>query len=188
MQERNHGSYSPGKEVPAMKTGDNVVLEEGQFSVTIKNTTTVCDHLTLYTTNEGLYLQIIEDSETPMYMQTQQIITHVESSEQSTTLIPMIAFVLKSLENLSYSLFARTWLSICRLQEQQYIWLKYMISKGDGAIVARMLTKALWSCHEVQSYELNMPTQSDTCFSNLYIRCKRAYRDIYSSFTQYNCI
>ena len=184
-----------------MKTGDNVVLEEGQFSVTIKNTTTVCDHLTLYTTNEGLYLQIIEDSETPMYMQTQQIITHVESSEQSTTLIPMIAFVLKSLENLSYSLFARTWLSICRLQEQQYIWLKYMISKGDGAIVARMLTNsesvfgievgdllALWSCHEVQSYELNMPTQSDTCFSNLYIRCKRAYRDIYSSFTQYNCI
>ena len=179
-KERNHCSYSPGKEVPAKKTGDNVVSEEGQFSVTIKNTTTVCDHLTLYTTIEGLYLQIIEDSETPMYMQTQQIITYVESSEQSTTLIPMIAFVLKSLENLSYSLFARTWLSICRLQEQRYIWLKYMISKGDGAIVARMLTNsksvfgievgdllALWSCHEVQSYELNMPTQSDTCFSNI---------------------
>ena len=103
-KERNHCSYLtylPGKEVPAMKTGDNVVSEEGQFSVTITNTTTVCDHLTLYITNKGLYLQIIEDSETQMYMQTQQIMTYVESSEQSTTLIPMIAFVLKSLENLT---------------------------------------------------------------------------------------
>ena len=54
----------------------------------------------------------------------------------------MMSFVLKSLENLTYSLFARTWLVMCRLQEQRYIWLKYMISKGDGAIVARMLTNS----------------------------------------------
>ena len=26
---------------------------------------------------------------------------------------------------------------------------------------------ALWSCHEIQSYELNMPNQLDTCFSNI---------------------
>ena len=54
----------------------------------------------------------------------------------------MMAFVEKSLENLTYSLFAKAWLSICRLQEQRYIWLKYLISKGDGAIVARMLTNS----------------------------------------------
>ena len=58
-KERNHCSYLPSKEVPAMKTDNNIVSEEGQYSVTIKNITTVCDHLALYTTFEGLHLQII---------------------------------------------------------------------------------------------------------------------------------
>ena len=45
-KERNHCSYLPGKEVLEMKTGNNIVSEEGQFSVTIKSITTLCDHLT----------------------------------------------------------------------------------------------------------------------------------------------
>jgi hypothetical protein len=179
---RNKCSYLPGKTVTALKTDENLVSEEGQFSVTLTNKREQHCSLSLWTTLEGLLLDIDHNStikvESPMeqelkYFKEQNLVQH------TTTVISLMSYILRDLEELTYSLFSKTWQSICHLQEQRYIWLKYLLHKGDAPLVAKMLTNsmavngielgeilAVYACNEIQHY--NLSTFSlDRCFTTI---------------------
>jgi hypothetical protein len=134
--------YSEGQKVLAEISNNMVVSEQGQLAAFLIKETVHCGKR-LWETDQDMLIykhptikQVehpTKDMEANLRLNPPHITGHTATQEGH------LAYVAYQLENLTYELFLKSYLAICRLRYQRYQSMKYLMQNGHAMYVARML-------------------------------------------------
>jgi hypothetical protein len=132
-------AYTEGDTMTAEQCGNDIVSDQGQLAVTITTKKHLCD-LLLWETNQDLFLHV-DNYSSPVINPQAKVNTYLRRTDHdhTTTDIGMLSYVTHELETLTYDLFRRNYMSICKLRYQRFQMMKYLTKNGDHMHVARLL-------------------------------------------------
>ena len=163
-----------------------MVSEIGQFAVSGKRRLIQKCGFDLYETNEGIFIRIDQANITAVMAKR---LRHGDHPIRTTSDIPLISFVAHELEDLMYTLYRKSWLSICYLTQQRVIYINHLATNPQQAyLAARMLMKttnimahpagqylSAYECDKIEEYYLNIIP--DKCYKSIPIRYQQHQRE-----------
>ena len=189
------GNVKEGKQVQAQRNrnaNDNsftLVSESGQLTVTGKwDLIQLCGYK-LFSTNEGICIHFDKTDNKTRISPFRQLANQFIAT---TSEIGLISYVARELEELTYSLYKKTWLNICQLGQQRLMWMKHWLNNPQHAYIeARMLLNtykitahlagellAINECEVINTYYL---AKKDKCYKSIPINFHK-FNKTYSRF------
>lgn len=177
--------YTEGKKVTAEISSNGMMIsEQGQFAVVMVKESTHCGKK-LWETDQDMLIY-----KHPASIHNAVVnVTHPTKDldmklQHSTSSEGHLAYVAYQLESLTYELFKKSYLAICRLKYQRYQSMKYLMQNGNAMYVARMLMNstavtgydagtmlAVSRCLQINTYQYSInPRVGGACHSAVPIR------------------
>jgi hypothetical protein len=135
-------SVQEGGQVVARRIHDDyqgkwtLLSEEAQLAVSGEwQVKKICEQ-NLYETDQGLFIRWDEMNKTVKLVHK---INKDWNHMRATNMIAMMSFVAIELENIMYDLFRKSWIDICHLYQQKWIWIEYLASNTQTAYLAARL-------------------------------------------------
>jgi hypothetical protein len=154
-----------------------IVSDEGQLALSgTPATESHCRH-SLFVSNEGVLVHIRRYG----IFESRDKLPMGRGQKHSSSMLSMMAYMGRHLEELTMKLFIQNWYSICKIQSQNYIWLKHLMSNTQTAyLAARMLLQTqnvyaypaghvmrVHSCNVINEYYI-APTKA--CYHTIPVR------------------
>ncbi len=165
----------------------HMVSDEGQFAVSgrLHQKEMHCG-LEVLPTFEGIYIQykLKSNWDSDSIAKSKDLLIDID---KTTTYIPLLGFTAQKLQEFSVKLFKINWMSICEIQKQRYVWLKYLMSNPTTAyLAARMLLQTanvyaypagqLLEIHECTTINEYYWEESTSCYHTIPIRFNEKHK------------